>query len=92
MAVSFNDKHQIVFINEDKSYNVNEDYTSKKVELNRVLYKMERFFRKNHLLNKGEMLSIEHRPQKHIRSPFVDCIALKMRWIYRDEYLHIVNY
>jgi hypothetical protein len=89
--ISFNDQIDFLLIEEDKSYNLNENYTDKNIHLNRVLYRMEKFFRKMNLLEKGEMLSIERSPQKHIRSPFIDCIAYKMKWIYPDEYVHVIS-
>ncbi len=88
MNVTFDQQVDIKWIEEDKSYNFNEEYSKR--HINRVLYKMECYFRTHDLLEKNEMLEIKHHPQKHIRSPFIDCIAYKNKWIYPDEYVHIL--
>lgn len=89
--VIFDDNLDITFIYEDKSYNYNEDYNDKKRYMNRLLYKMEKFFRKSDLLEKGEMLDISKYPQKHIRLPFIEYIAKQRGWIYKEEFVHIIT-
>ena len=89
MPLIFNDEISFSIIEEDKSYNYNEEYI-KKYRLNRVLAKMEDFFRAHHLLEKTEMLDISHHPQKHIRIGFIEHISLKKNWIYPDEFVHIL--
>jgi len=86
--VSFNDNLYIKLIEEDKSYNYNEEYSKR--HLNRKLYKMEHFFRKANLLEKNEMLDLKHYPQKHIRIDFIQLIAYKKYWIDRGDYIHII--
>ena len=90
MSVIFNDQLSFSFIDEDKSYNYNEEYM-KKYRINRILSRMEEYFRKHHLLEKGEMLDICHTPQKHLRIGFLQLISLKKGWIYSDEFIHIVS-
>lgn len=89
--VNFSDNLNISLIYEDKSYNYNENYTDSKRYMNRLLYKMEKFFHKMDLLQKGEMLDISHDCQKHIRVPFIECIARDKGWIYGDEFIHIIT-
>ncbi len=90
MSVIFNDNLSFTFIHEDKEYNYNKEYVEK-YRLNRVLYKMEDYFRKHHLLEKNEMLDILDYPQKHIRIPFIEMISFKKGWIYSYEFIHILT-
>lgn len=87
MIVQFNDFNQYFLIEEDKEYNYNEEY--EKRHLNRVLAKMERFFRKHDLLLPGEMLDITQIPQKHLRLPFIEHIAYRKGWINYNNNDHI---
>ena len=91
MLIFNEEMNTICTLFEDKSYNYNEEYV-KKYRVNRVLSRMERYFRKHHLLEKGEMLEIFHTPQRHLRVEFVECIARKEGWIYSDEFLHIITH
>jgi len=85
--ISFNEHEDIKIIEEDKSYNYNEEYSKR--HLNRRLYKMESFFRKAHLLEKNEMLDIKNFPQKHIRIDYIQLISYKKYWVDYGEYVHI---
>lgn len=89
MIVTFSEEYQYFLIEEDKEYNYNEEY--EKRHLNRLLSKMERHFRKHHLLLPGEMLDITHIPQKHIRLPFIEYIAYRKGWMKQDEYINIIT-
>jgi hypothetical protein len=73
---------------DDKNNNFNDEYRKNR-DNNVRLARMERYFRKMHLLEKYEMLSIENYPQHHLRINFLICIADDRKWIDSDEYLHI---
>lgn len=89
MSVKFSDSFQYFLIEEDKEYNYNIEY--EKRHINRVLARMECFFRKHDLLLPGEMLDLTTTPQKHIRLPFIEYIAYRKGWLKQCEYINIIT-
>lgn len=91
MTVKFSDSYEYFLIEEDKEYNYNEEY--EKRHLNRVLARMERFFRKHDLLLPGEMLELTCTQQKHLRLPFIEHIAYRKGWLSHNdnEYINIIT-
>lgn len=77
-------------ISEHGSYNFNKAYHESR-SINRVLAKMEDYFRMHFLLEKYEMLEIRHHKFPDLRCEFMNLIARQRGWLYGDEYLRIVK-
>ena len=74
---------------DEKINNFNEEYRKNR-ENNVRLARMERYFRKMHLLERHEMLSFSNLPQHHLRVEYIDQIAYDRGWVDRHEYIHIL--
>jgi hypothetical protein len=57
---------------------------------NRVLYRLERFMRKNHLLYQGEYLEFVENEQKGLRIELITLVGFEAGFIEKDQYLKLV--
>lgn len=80
----------ICFIHEPENYNFNLAY-QKSRSVNRVLSRMEYYFRRHHLLEKYEMLEIRYSKTSDLRCGYMNVIGRARGWLYDDEFLVIVT-
>jgi len=73
------------------SYPKNNEQWLKNKSYNRRLRKIERYMRKNYLLERYEFLELNNYETRHIRNPFINLISQEKRWINYDDYLNIIT-
>lgn len=73
--------------------NKNENYNPERREnenVNRRLRKIEEYMKKHNLLLQHEFLEFSDVEQKHLRTPYIECICRKKHWLSKGEFLKII--